>query len=400
MTIFTGLALLLIWPYLSAGLLTLFAPIGRGSPGTLEDEVSGTAVFSGGSWVVSAPANGTLRLLVGDNDSVRMGQVLATVGDPETGIDFSQSIAAAEGNLEEYEQGTQEEFEFLTGQVEHFYQEAIEALLDSRVAWARGDSETALFQESCFWDAQAAVDGGRSRLSAMEDKRAGLTGIVSLLEQALESANVKVLSPATGFFSTRFTDFESRMTDALLAGKDASQIMAICREAENSVFMETHDGKDVKLGDPIGRVVSGQDISFFLPVKTEERPDLKTGEHVVFRFSNGLESRATILGIADAKPPGYSVISGNLDVLSGEGGIYPSNVSLVLSSKSGILVPSKSILEMGGQQGVLVVQRTYARFRPVEVLATRGNKAVVKGISETDDILLRPKAFLEGRRVR
>jgi len=38
------------------------------------------------------------------------------------------------------------------------------------------------------------------------------------------------------------------------------------------------DGQEVGYGDMIGRIVSGEDVKFFLVVKTEHRPDVTTWE--------------------------------------------------------------------------------------------------------------------------
>ena len=63
-------------------------------------------------------------------------------------------------------------------------------------------------------------------------------------------------------------------------------------------------------------------------------------------------------------------------------------------------MPVKSLVDKNGQTGVLLVQKTYAVFHPVEVRMIKGDRAVVQGISETSEIVLKGMKFLEGRRVR
>ena len=77
-----------------------------------------------------------------------------------------------------------------------------------------------------------------------------------------------------------------------------------------------------------------------------------------------------------------------------------SYASLVTRRKQGIIVPLRSLIDREGQTGVLVVQKTYARFCPVEVLMVKGDQAVVSGINDTTEIVLKGMAFFEGRRVR
>ncbi len=398
--IVVSVAMLFVWPYLRSAFLTLLIPVGRGYAGTLEDQVKGTALFSGGSALIVAPADGTLNLQVKDNDSVRVGQVLATVGDSGTGAEFADSIAKARANLASYERETAEEFSLLRSEVQDAYQGALISLLGSRQAFVSGDTLGALAEESSLALKEQAIKGKRERLSAIEDQRGSLAKTAAMLEQAMATSRVNILSPSAGVFSSRFSEADRKIPGLSLSDKDASEIMALCREVQDAAETRVENGKTVKMGDPIGRVVTGTDISFYLPVKTEERPALRQGQSVTLRFSDGSEARAAVTTVVDARPPGYSVISGNLDILTGQRGTGSADVTLVASRNSGTVIPTGSILEMDGETGVLLIQRTYAHFAPVEILSTQGARSVVKGISETNEIVLKPKRFLEGRRVR
>jgi hypothetical protein len=81
--------------------------------------------------------------------------------------------------------------------------------------------------------------------------------------------------------------------------------------------------------------------------------------------------------------------------------VRSAEVSLLVRSRSGIIVPRSALIEKDGKTGVLAVQKTYARFVAVEVLMTQGDRAVVRGgISPGDEIVTRALKFLEGKRVR
>jgi multidrug efflux pump subunit AcrA (membrane-fusion protein) len=395
-----SVAMLFVWPYLRSALLKILIPVGRGYAGTLENHVKGTALFSGGSTLIVAPVDGTLNLQVKDNESVRVGQVLATIGDSETGAEFADSIAKARGNLASYEAETEQEFALLKAEVQEAYRGALESLLMSRQAFASGDAPEALAAESSLTSLEEIIREKRERLSSIEDQRGNLARTVALLEQALTTSKVNVLSPSAGVFSSEFTEAHKKIPGMSLSDKDASEIMALCREIKDAIEIRVEDGGSVKIGDPVGRVITGEDISFYLPVKTEERPALRQGQSVVLRLPDGTEMRSTVTSVVDARPPGYSIISGTIDVVSSRIGTGSAEVTLVASRNSGTVIPTASILEMNGETGVLIVQKTYARFAPVEILAAHGDRTVVRGISETHEIVLRPKAFLEGRRVR
>ena len=73
------LGLILLWPYLRSAFLTLFVPIGRGTPGVLEDKISGSAVFLGGQEILVAPLSGKIEFRHENGDSIRSGGVVCTI---------------------------------------------------------------------------------------------------------------------------------------------------------------------------------------------------------------------------------------------------------------------------------------------------------------------------------
>ena len=117
-------------------------------------------------------------------------------------------------------------------------------------------------------------------------------------------------------------------------------------------------------------------------------------------IGSGPAVTAEISEVLDGLPPGYSIIVGSITVMPSESLVKAGQVGLTVRRRSGVIIPKSGLLEKGGRQGVLKVQKTYARFREVEVLMTKGDQAVVRGISETDEIVLKAMSFLEGRRVR
>jgi hypothetical protein len=146
--------------------------------------------------------------------------------------------------------------------------------------------------------------------------------------------------------------------------------------------------------------VSGENVKFCLTVKTEQRPDIRSGSKVLLEIGSNAPVYCTISSIIDGKPPGYSVISGEIDYLAPDRYVRASHASLITRREQGVIVPVKSLIDKNGQIGVLLVQKTYAVFHPVEVRMIRGDQAAVQGISETSEIVLNGMRFFEGRRVR
>ena len=289
--------LVLLWPYLRLAFLTLVVPIGRGTPGILEDRISGNAIYAGGQEILVAPVSGTIKFLYESGESVRSGDTVCEVMPPES--NHPQEIKA--------------------------------------------------------------------------------TGL--------------------GVFFNDIVVEDLVLSSADLSQKDASELTILCSELADSQPVSIEDGYFVSEGEMVGRVGSGENVNFYMVVKTEERPDLSIGDKAEIEM-NESQYDCIITSVIDGKPPGYSIISGEIDYVPPEKYARTAYTWLIACKREGIIVPSQSLVEKDGQVGVLVVQKTYARFRPVEVLMVKGDQAVIKGIDETSEIVLRGMAFFDGRRVR
>jgi biotin carboxyl carrier protein len=399
--ILLSVVLLFTWTYIRSALLGALIGVSTGESGTLEDSVSGDAVFAGGVSLISAPAPGTVKFLVKDRDSVRMGQVIAEVGAPATAEAFDESVAFAKSELDRYETETQQEFAALLSAVQPAYEKAVNLFFEVKDAYAAGEAEDARVGEKSLAEVQSVISGNRTRLLAIESERARLAANLSNILAAQQASKVQVLAPASGTFVADVSSIDSKLTQEALASKDASQLLALSREAREARSTAVKEGQSVSTGDALGRVVSGQGVTFYLPVKTEDRPDVGAGKEVEVVFSPGGGSETAIIsGIEDGKPPGYSVIVGQLPMVSLDRMVRSGSINLLIRSRSGIILPKSAIFEKDVKTGVLAVQKTYARFQPVEVLMAKGDKAAVRGISAGDEVVTRAIKFLEGKRVR
>ncbi len=237
-------------------------------------------------------------------------------------------------------------------------------------------------------------------MKAIEDERSRLAHEYEILQKIVASSSVKILAPVSGTFSSQLFSRDSEIRSSNLEEKDASQLTVLAKELANTKAYQVENGQEVAQGDAIGRIVSGENVRFFLTVKTEQRPDIQTGDKVLVELDDRTSFNSTITGVVDGNPPGYSIISGKIDYIASDRYVRTSYASLVTRRKQGIIVPLRSLIDREGQTGVLVVQKTYARFCPVEVLMVKGDQAVVSGINDTTEIVFKGMAFFEGRRVR
>ncbi len=398
--ILLAVAMLFLWPYIRMAFLSALVPVGRGRLGALEERVSGEAVFSRWSHLVLAPAGGTLKILVQGNESVRVGQALAEVGSPNTAQALSDGVAYAEDALRQYEERTSSEFALLASDANDAYREGVDALFASRKAYLANDQDNLEILEERSRQSQTTIAQAKARISEIEDTRANLASQVLLVGSAAAMSGVRILAPVAGVMSWEYSDCDKALQGASLADKDASELLSLIRKAKESLTFASKEGQEVQTGDPVGRVVTGKDVQFYFPVKTEDRPDVRIGQRVELALIGDIEVTATITGVFDARPPGYSVIAGEIALLSSPFSSNAMEIGILVERKSGVIVPGAAIIEKDGKTGVLTLQKTYARFTPVEVLMVKGKEAVVKGISETDEIVSRAMSYLEGRRVR
>ncbi len=398
--VLSSLVLLLTWPYLRIAFLTALVPVGRGTEGYLEDRVYGEALFSGGSALVIAPAPGVVEFLVEEGESVRAGQPLARVRNPGTAQTFQDSLAFAKENLASYEKETEPEFKSLMSAIQASYEGTLEAFLGIRHAHAQGDPAQVALYERKLSESGNAIEEARLRLTAIETRREELASLVGSIELAAQESSTQILAPVAGQFSRTVWDADERRLTASLAEQDASGLTVLIKEFKDARRLSVKDGQLVAPGDLLGKVISGQNLSFYIPLKTQGGQGPAPGSTVEMKYQDGSKVNVTIEEVSHGKPPGFSVISGTVPRIPSGKVVPVAEISLVTKRKQGILVPDSSILVKDGQTGILVVRKTYAQFTPVEVLMTKDRKAVVRGLSESDDVVLRGWRLLEGKRVR
>lgn len=399
--ILLSVALLFTWTYVRTALLTALIGVSRGESGTLADTVSGEALFAGGSAPVTAPAPGTVKFLVESGQSVRMGQVVAEVGAPATAAAFEESLAFAREQLALYERETEDEFRALMSRVQPSYEKAVQLFFEMQDGYAQGDIKSARKAEEVLLGTGSAISADRERLLEIEAERARLHASIESIAAAQKASTVQVLAPASGIFVAEVSEIDAQFARDELAKKDATQLLALLRQAKDARKDSVKDGQAVNAGDVLGKVQSGQNVVFYLPIKTEDRPDLRSGREVEVTFtSSGQKETGVITLVEDGKPPGYSVVVGEMPRVAVNSLARSAHVSILVRSHSGIIVPKSALIEKDGKTGVLAVQKTYARFVPVDVLMTQGDRAVVRGISPGDEVVTRALKFLEGKRVR
>ncbi len=398
--IFLLLGLVLLWPYIRSAFLRSFVPIGRGTNGILEERATGDIIFSNGQTLLSAPVSGTITFAVENGDSVRVGDVIAEIGDPKTIANVSENLATAQLELKSYCDKTSDQLDTLTSNIQTIYQKAISDFYQMQTAFAQGDELFHIKNEATFKDKLQSLFQTRTQIMNLEDRYSNLMKEMEIMKYIVSSSSVKVVAPISGVFYSDITTFDQMLCSDSLNKMDASQLSVLSQNLKDAIKFHVEEGEDVEHGDVIGRIVSGEKVEYYLTVKTEHRPDIQPGNKVLLETNNLSPIYTNISNITDGKPPGYSIISGQIDYIPPSKYVRVNHASLITRREKGVIIPVKSLVDKNGQTGVLAVQKTYATFQPVDVIMIQGEQAIIAGIDETSEIVLNGIILFEGRRVR
>lgn len=387
------------WPSIRSAVLTAAVPLGLPREGAVEIHVTGRCLVAGKEIVVKASAGGILHYLVRSGEWVRAGTPICVIRSQETRQVLEEALRERKEELQTFDSENSEKIEEARKKLLDAYREAGEELVGASRACALPDLELRKEREARVLSACAKIAELRDFLESCEERRSAIVREIAHLEQALSWAEVTVLAPEAGVFYNQVDGLEERYHEN--REPSAADIRASLDEALRQRSQGPFDGDKVSPGQILGKIVPEETVTFFLAIPTEERPSLRQGQMVTVR-TTAADFPARIERVIDGKPPGYSVIVGALELgLSGTEG-FPRylDITLVTSSARGLIVPSTALVHKNGTAGLLVVQKTVARFQPVEVVLVKGNEAVVRGISPETQIVMRGWAFLEGKRVR
>lgn len=163
----------------------------------------------------------------------------------------------------------------------------------------------------------------------------------------------------------------------------------------------------IREGEPVFKVVDNLEWYFSVVLK-RDHPQAKPGSSIIIRER---------IRMAFSFYPGEYVDAEQVDFQrTGEGDVYLTyritrqlpgfenhrlvEAVLIADTYQGIIVPVKALWDHDGKTGVFVSDAGMVVFYPVRVIYSRGNRAVVNGISPGQPVISRPELVQEGQRLR
>jgi hypothetical protein len=346
--------------------------------GTVERTVVARAYVLRDETVLAAPAGGTVRTLVAQGERVRPGQSLAELVDLADRRDTEAQLAELDKRIRALAAdaaGSRETIAAETARATVGYQSALARLGQIVMSGARGAFAEAWQDLNAASRTLAAAEG---RLAAVAQRAQDLERQREQLMADLRAPGTAIVSQVQALVSFVFDGQEDlRLSEVWDLG--AREFLRLGESAD-----QVRSGRRIAPGQPVLKLVSPARAQLVMLLEASVARRMSTGDRVVVRFPGGGDAvlQATVARVGDASADGTAKVQVDTD------GILPRLVSgrwtgceLILSSRSGVLVPRSVLVYREGQTGVLALSRASAYFRAVTVLDTSGRQALVHGVS-------------------
>jgi len=346
--------------------------------GTIERKLAVRSFIVREETVLAAPASGTVRIIASHGERVRPEQVLVELVDLAERRETEAQLAELDRRIRALEAEARGSRDTLTSEdaaaaVNH--QAALAAL--GQVVMSR---QTTGFVEA--WEQVAAAGRARattaSRLADIRHRAEALERQREQLVMDLREPGTALTSQLQGLVSYVFDGHE---------GTRASQLM----EMEPARFLGLRESKRVVgnglravAGDAVCQLIGPSRAHLVSLLTATDAARLAQGDRLVVRFPGTGEAvlKAQVVKLGAPHASGTVMVQIETDglvhgLLSGRW----IDCELLLTSRSGVIIPRNTLTSRDGQAGVLVLSRASAYFRPVTVLDSAGGDVLVQGIT-------------------
>ncbi|NPV71640.1 MAG: hypothetical protein HPY55_13525 [Firmicutes bacterium] len=347
--------------------------------------------------VYVAAISGRVRFLVGEGERVRTGMTVVEISNPATRKAAEERLAEVEARIAEFDRENRSRYESLRRQVaslDSSISTAARALQGAyslqdraRMAQAEADLAALIEKRGAALHEIESLDGKRRDIETQRD------GVRTLLERA---ANV-LESQTPGIVSYVFDGYEKEFASTRTRDVTARTVF-LAQPKPKAVS----DQQDVKAGEPLFRVVQA-DQGYLAVAFPSNRITELGGAAVRVRVPElgGKTLNTRVVRVDTGPPGGHALVVLELEGLPQELlTLRKSRVSVVTRSTQGVVVPGSAVTTRAGVAGVFIVYKTMAQWKPVQVKAEDGGRAVVDGILPGSEVVVNPWLVREGRQVK
>lgn len=335
--------------------------------GTLYDLKEAEGIFIRREEVYFSEGSGQLNLFVAEGDKVPVGEEIAGVSLLKDNSRLKQELAEIETNIQQLTSG--------------------KAVLPANDA----DGDTEELSGSIVDELQNNINSGNYsgiRKNTEELKGNNIIGDETLIEVSIESlkqkkesllnqinnSNLKYYSKTSGMVSFEIDGYEN-----IYLPKEFENYTYDSLSVEKDIIMKGDKSSDeVTPGTPIFKIIDN--FQWHIALKVDEKESIEnyeSGKNITFRIGDNPEIVGRIVNINITEDKAVIIISLN-NYLHEYYDLRFSPVTIVKSSRDGLVIPKEVIIEKDGINGVYIKEiNGIVKFRPILIIGEEGNNIYI-----------------------
>lgn len=334
--------------------------------GTLYDLKEAEGIFIRKEEVYFSEGSGQLNLFVAEGDKVPVGEEIAGVSLLKDNSRLKQELAEVEAHIQQLSTG--------------------KAALP-----VEDDGDTEEISSSIVDELQNNINSGNYsgiRKNTEELKGNNIIGDETLIEVSIESlkqkkesllnqinnSNLKYYSKTSGMVSFQIDGYEN-----IYLPKEFENYTYESLNFEKGIIMKDEKPSDeVTPGTPIFKIIDN--FQWHIALKIDDKESIEnyeTGRNITFKIGDNPEIAGRIVNINITEDKAVIIISLN-NYLHEYYDLRFSPVTIIKSSRDGLIIPKEVIIEKDGINGVYIKEiNGIVKFRPILIIGEEGNNIYI-----------------------
>jgi membrane fusion protein, heavy metal efflux system len=330
---------------------------------------------------VTSPVPGVISLLtVQENDTVRKGQLLATVYSADVATvltDLLDQRASIQADITKAKAQAQNEVQVQVKDVEHF---TVDAEREKKLL-AEG-----ITARKTYLDALHALDIAKARLDGTKKQVAQNIAALAARQQTVTDATKRKL----GIMGVP----SSHILSAIKTGKVVAEVPIFSPAAGIVFSRDVSNGESIDSSKKLISIVNLSPIWVSLNVNQEQLGQIRIGQDVLIKPSVGSQITGKISSVAAVVDPSERTVHVRVVTDNSDGVLRPqmfvtARIITGRQASASIAIPSQAIIEDGGKQWVYV--KYGDDFQPVAVtpgVRVGDTTQIIDGLYEGDQVVV------------
>jgi len=326
--------------------------------------------------VLSGESSGLLRLSRSEGEKVPKGGKVAVVYADQDSLDRQNQISTLQTQIEQLQYA--QDAELGSAASLRLDSQITENLLKlrSEVTADRLDAAGDYIQQL-----RALVlkrDYTRANSGDAAAQLADLQAQLKTLQSKAASTTKTITAPVSGIYSAVVDGYETVLTPSFLQDLKPSSLVNI--QPDSSVSSD------------LGKLILGDEWYYAATMEAGDADSLRAGQTLTLRFAKGSsrDLRVTVQSVSKKENGRVAVVFASTQYLSEVTLLRQQSADVIFSTVSGIRVPANAVrVNDEGQSGIYCVVGMVARFKPVKVVYSGDDYALVAADSEKESLRLR-----------